>query len=1143
MCEKNHSKGVKALKNLTFTKLFSAFLAFILTISLITPFSNAKAEQALAFKDSLQSERMIELKSAIAEQLSLSKNGPKLHESLKNISGNETVNVIIHLSENPVALEQGISKTKGKKLSKTREKEVRANVKAQQTKVKKAAAAKNVSLTEGYAFDTVLNGFATSVKAKDLATLLTIEGVTLVEPDATVYASEEVNASTDLQKDEQIQAFMDTSISFLGIEELWAEGYEGQGIKVAVLDTGIDVDHPEFAGIYKGGKNFIPHSATYNAPRADDDASETAPSERPANVAEFNSNGSSFYTSHGTHVAGIIAGIGANEFGIKGIAPKVDLYAYRVLGAYGSGSNSGIIKAIETAVLEDMDIINLSLGGGANSETDAGSFAINNAMIAGTIAVIATGNSGPNRGTMGTPSTARLGIAVGNTTNPEATYNGKVNLTIGDYIYAKQLPLMGTTYGKDLATQLPGNYEIVAVPGLGEVKDYANIDVNGKVALISRGSIPFVDKIANAKANGAVAAIIHNLAGGSNAPGISGTFLGDSFDYIPTFDMSQTDGEAIRAALANGETNTINFTNFSYTLTTGDEVNSSSSRGPSTPNYDIKPDVTAPGTNIMSAIPMYKNDFPNADYTYAYARKTGTSMATPQIAGIAALIKQANPDWTPFDVKVALSNTAKVLDTSKYDVFSQGAGRVNAYAAAHPEFLAYNLDTAVLDETGAIVDNIKGTVTFGAVSLKNGAVSVTKQIIVKDQKGNGGNFTVRVDTLKTYGDATVTVDQPTFNLNGEQVINVTLTSSAANAPYGSETYGYIYITSDSSEVSLPFAADFGGVAPTQLTNYRISDTDLSFNGDGIKDTALLSFTLTGDVGTNYIELWDIQNPTGGEYGDGYIGYLHAGSALAKGSYTLTVAGQYRPWSGEPATTIPDGVYTIDLTAVAASGPIGGYVGPVFVKTTKPIIEAQANEGSITGQVTDKYIDYVDVLAPYGLAYNVNTKLKATYVATIEGVEQAAIPFELNQDGSFELPIVEAASTITITVADVAGNVSETFVYEKPIPVLPPTPVVSYEVSQTSVETTIGKEVKVTVYEVTTVGEKRTVKDVTKKAKYKVKHDKIASVKDGVIKGKGEGKTTVTITYNKQTLTVDVTVKKPGKGNDKKDDKGKGNGKK
>ena len=144
-------------------------------------------------------------------------------------------------------------------------------------------------MTQGYTFDTVLNGFAATVKANDLPKLLSIEGITLIEPDAIVYASEDnTMKSSELIKEDQLEAQMNTSISFLGIEQLWKEGIEGQGIKVAVLDTGIDADHPEFAGIYKGGKNFIPNSSTYTKPRADDDASETLPSERPAGTPEFN---------------------------------------------------------------------------------------------------------------------------------------------------------------------------------------------------------------------------------------------------------------------------------------------------------------------------------------------------------------------------------------------------------------------------------------------------------------------------------------------------------------------------------------------------------------------------------------------------------------------------------------------------------------------------------------------------------------------------------------------------------------------------------------------------------------------------------------------------------------------------------------
>lgn len=1112
-------------------KFFSGFLALIMVLSLVGPFSSASAKDLNSFKQTNQSESTAQLKAAIAEQLSLSETGPTLHESLQNISGNKEVAVIVHLSKKPVALEQGMSEVKGKKFSNARANEVRANVKAQQAKVKKELTAQKVQMVQGYTFDTVLNGFAAKIKANDLPKLLEIEGVTLVEPDATVYAEETTSASEKLTKNDSVNAFMSTSNSFLGVEKLWNEGYEGQGIKVAVLDTGIDADHPEFAGVYKGGKNFIINSATYAKTRADDDASETLPSERPASTPEFNSDGSSFYTSHGTHVAGTIAAIGANEFGIKGIAPKVDLYAYRVLGAYGSGATSGIVKAIETAVIEKMDVINLSLGGGANSETDAGSFAINNAMMAGTIGVIATGNSGPTRGTMGTPATARLGIAVGNTTNPETMYNGEVNISAGNYNFSKQLPLMGTTFGQNLATQLQGDFEVVAIPGNGEVKDFEGIDVKGKVALISRGSITFVDKIANAKANGAVATIIHNFAGGTNAPDISGTFLGDSFEFLPTFDMSVTDGNALRTALAS-EKGTVSFGKFTATSTAGDDVNDSSSRGPSTPNFDIKPDVSAPGTNIMSTIPMYKVDYPGVVYDEAYDRKTGTSMATPHIAAIAALVKQANPTWTPFDVKVALSNTAKVLDKKKYDVFSQGAGRVNPYAAAHPEILAYALDTAILDGTGAVVENLKGTVTFGPQLLKDGDISVTKQVLVKDLKGSGGNYNVSVDVTKTYGDAKITVDQPSFNLNGEQVLNITLTASKASAPNGSEIQGYIYINGDDNEISLPFAADFSSEAVTEIKNFKISETDLSFNGDGVKDSGVLSFTLTGNVTTNYIELWDIMNPTAGEYGDGYIGYLHAGNSLAKGSYSLNVAGQYKPWSSEPATTIPDGLYTIDFTGLAATGTVSDYAGPIVVKTTKPEISGAVKDSIAKGQVTDKYIDYNKELALYGLDYDLNEKLKASYIATVNGEVQAPVSFKLNQDGSYTFPVTPETNAVSVVITDAAGNVNETQIYEKEI-IVPTEPTVTLEIDQANVETRVGKEVQVKITEVTTVDGKTTTKDVTKSATYKVANDKIASVKAGAVKGKGQGgHTTITATYNNQSVTFNVHVVKPGNGNNK-----------
>ncbi len=1031
-----------------------------MVLSLLTPFSaSANENQVEPFKPNGQSESTMQLKAAIAEQVSMLEGGSKLHKELQGVSGSEEISVIIHLSEKPVALEKGIAELAGKKFTTAQAEKVKENVQAQQAFVKKEFTTKGISLKQGHTFNTVLNGFSATVKADDLEKILSIEGVTLVEPDTTVYALEDSKSpapttSSKLIKDDQIEAAMNTSLSFLGIKKLWDEGYKGQGIKVAVIDTGIDMNHPEFQGVYKGGKNFVPHTGTtYARPRADNDPSETSPLDRPAGTPEFNTNGSSFYTSHGTHVAGTIAAIGANEYGISGIAPKVELYAYRVLGAYGSGATSGIIAAIEHAVIQKMDVINLSLGGGTNTETDSGSFAINNAMMAGTISVLATGNSGPNRGTLGTPGSSRLGIAVGNSTNPETMHNGKVNVTVGSYSLSKQLNLMGTTFGKNVATQLQGEFDLIAVPGSGSATNYNGLNVTGKIVLVARGDIAFVDKIAFAKANGAAGVIIHNIAGGTNAPNPSGTFLGDSFGFLPTFDLSQTDGQAMRTALQSGA-GKVTFGNFASTSTLGDDVNSSSSRGPSTPNFDIKPDVTAPGTNIMSSIAMYGADFPNASYAAAYDRYTGTSMATPHIAAIAALVKQANPTWSAFDVKVALSNTAKILDTTKYDVFSQGAGRVDAYAAAHSGVLAYALDTAKRDATGAIVENLKGTVTFGPQPLAEN-ISVKKQILVKDLKGLGGDYNVTIEVTKPFADAKLTVDKSSFTLNGEQLLNVTLTASKNTATKaGDEILGYIHITSvGGKDLSLPFAADFNGKPLTEVTNMNITQTDLSFDGDGVQDEAVLSFTLKGDVKTTYVELWDINNPTGGFYKDGYIGYVYAGTTLATGSYTLPIKGQYKPWGSAPTTTIPDGLYTMDFSAIPVSGnpaSIGDFVGPIVVKTTKPAIAGSVASGQVTGQVTDKYIDYNAALANYSLSYDLNEKLKASYVITKNGVAKPRVSFKLAQNGSFAIPVgsLDAEKdSITIRVEDASGNVSEKLILgvvepRQPIKVTPLPPIPS-----------------------------------------------------------------------------------------------------
>src|SRR5690606_22644482 len=294
--------------------------------------------------------------------------------------------------------------------------------------------------------------------------------------------------------------------------------------------------------------------------------------------------------------------------------------------------------------------------------------------------------------TIGNPSTAALAISVGNSTVPSDKFEALMTVKAGDFEDEYPVNLMGWTFASNPEETLSGTFDVVAVPGLGAIADYDGLDVEGKVALVSRGEIAFVDKIAAAKAAGALGIIIHNNVDGA---GPAGFLLGHSFKFIPTYDISTADGQAFRDAIAatDQKLGQVTFSNYVKSELEGDDINDSSSRGPSTPNFDIKPAVSASGTNIMSSVPAYGKDYPDADYSESYDRFTGTSMATPHVAGIAALLLSKNPDWDPFDIKVALSNTAKQLDTEKYDVFAQGAGRVQPLEAIQAEALAYVSET------------------------------------------------------------------------------------------------------------------------------------------------------------------------------------------------------------------------------------------------------------------------------------------------------------------------------------------------------------------------------------------------------------------------------------------------------------------
>ncbi|WP_328586684.1 S8 family serine peptidase [Neobacillus vireti] len=399
---------------------------------------------------------------------------------------------------------------------------------------------------------------------------------------------------------------------------------------VGVIDTGVDYTHPDLKKNYAGGHDLVDN---------DRDPMET----KVLGQA----------TIHGTHVAGIIAANGK----IKGVAPEAQIVAYRALGPGGGGTTEQVLAAIEQAIKDKVDIVNLSLGNDINGPDLPISLALNRAVDKGIVAVAASGNSGPNVWTVGSPGTASKAISVGAST---PTMEIPSLLIEGSRNRLRIQPMEGSANWA-----LDRSLEIVE-GGIGRKTELNQ--VQGKLVLMKRGTLTFSEKAENARQAGAAAVLIYN--------NMSGGFMGnlDTQSSIPVGSLSKADGVILQKKIKQGLSARV------LVAEERDQLADFSSRGPVTGSWEIKPDIVAPGVAINSTVPG------------GYLSLQGTSMAAPHVAGACALIKQAHPDWTPEQIKAALMNTAKPLvktggaDSSKatvtaktgsyYRTFEQGAGRI-----------------------------------------------------------------------------------------------------------------------------------------------------------------------------------------------------------------------------------------------------------------------------------------------------------------------------------------------------------------------------------------------------------------------------------------------------------------------------------
>ena len=216
-------------------------------------------------------------------------------------------------------------------------------------------------------------------------------------------------------------------------------------------------------------------------------------------------------------------------------------------------------------------------------------------------------------------------------------------------------------------------------------------------------------------------------------------YLGDSLQYLPAFDMEGKPGRALARFLlaqqSGGDLKLAFSSHYNNAVQAGDHVANFSSRGPTQDgSFGIKPDIVAPGVNILSTWPAYGKGNPSISYDEAYNRISGTSMATPHVAGLAALLKQEHPDWTPFDIRSALANTADIISDEggqQYDVYSQGAGRVNVAKAINTPALLQTIEQVTMYDklmNPFPVTNYGDNASFGLMAPGSPAKTIPLQL-------------------------------------------------------------------------------------------------------------------------------------------------------------------------------------------------------------------------------------------------------------------------------------------------------------------------------------------------------------------------------------------------------------------------------
>ena len=685
-----------------------------------------------------------------------------------------------------------------------------AVVQAEQDAFRTAAAQAGVVLTERRSFNSLFNGMSVVVSAEDRAKLSRVAGVKAMHPVEIVLAptpEEAAGSATD----------MAYAITLTGVNVVQNTlGLTGAGVKVGIIDTGIDIDHPAFGGGgVPGGTSFPSARVVAGYDFVGDAYNSGGTGAALIPVPDANPDDCA---GHGTHVAGIV---GANGGGIRGVAPGVTFGAYRVFGCTGSTTSDIILAALERALADGMQVINQSLGASRQWPQYPTAQASSRLAKKGVVMVASIGNSGPGGSApdalwaAGAPGVGESVIGVASFDNAQLSF--QVSGTPYGYNNAAGSPRAPTTGSLTMAktgTPTTTNDACVALaPG----------SLTGKAVLIRRGTCGFYVKASNAQAAGAAAVVLYNNAAGALNPSVAGT----PAVTIPVVAITAAQGATLDTAIAAGPT-TLNWSAnaVGFPFGTGGLISGFSSFGMAA-DLTVKPDVGAPGGGILSSYPLELG---------GTATLSGTSMSSPHTAGVAALVLQAFPNAAlgresavvgrsappMINMATRLTNTAKPKNWSSNAAlglldhsFRQGGGMVDALAAVqNQQFVVPAKFSTGESQAGSTVQRL--TIRNDALVPVTYTLGHASGVAAGPNTQTGASYNI---TGVFDAPAAVTFSAPTVLVPAKGTASVTVTVAAnATLPDRSLYGGYITLTpgAEGAPINVLYAGFKGDYQSTQV---------------------------------------------------------------------------------------------------------------------------------------------------------------------------------------------------------------------------------------------------------------------------------------------------------------------------------------